>query len=293
MLLDRALVARLYRGANAARWGLSIEQFQGALETSCAHAFNDSVPTREQLEQYLSSLHLEDLTLAVACASGDEAAWDHFVREYRPHLYRAADAIDPTGRAHELADALHADLFGISDRGSDRKSLFRYFHGRSRLTTWLRAVLAQRHVDRMRENQRMHSLTNDDGTESEPAVDRTDDPERPRFNAAMRDALTAAIANLAPRDRLRLVSYYVHDLTLAQIGKQLGEHEATVSRQLARCRRDLRGGIEDHMRKHGLDDRTIRECFESVIDDVGALDLKELVGAAPRARKKIVAARSE
>jgi len=38
--------------------------------------------------------HLEDLALACACASGHEGAWEHFVREYRPLLYRAADAID-------------------------------------------------------------------------------------------------------------------------------------------------------------------------------------------------------
>ena len=35
-------------------------------------------------------------------------------------------------------------------RAGERQSLFRYFHGRSSLTTWLRAVLAQRHVDRLR-----------------------------------------------------------------------------------------------------------------------------------------------
>lgn len=275
MSLDRALVVRLYEQAKAAEWRLSVDGFQAVLARSLAHGATD-----------LAALHLEDLALAAACATGNEAAWEHFVREYRPHLYRAADAIDPTGGARELADALYADLFGVSDRGRDRQSLFQYFHGRSRLTTWLRAVLAQRHVDRLRAGQRTRSLTNDDGQVTEPAVVTSEDPERPRFATAMREALSTAMTELTPRDRLRIVSYYVHDVTLAQIGKQFGEHEATASRQLARCRRELRDRIESRLRReHGFDDRAIRECFESVIDDVGALDLKELVPAQESRRR--------
>ena len=85
-------------------------------------------------------------------------AWDHFVLEMRPGLYRAADALDPTGAARELADSLYADLYGVDQRGSARQSLLRYFHGRSSLSTWLRAVLAQRHVDRIRVDRRTEPL---------------------------------------------------------------------------------------------------------------------------------------
>ena len=46
---------------------------------------------------YLTNLKLEDLALATACADGNDDAWDHVMRELRPALYRAADAIDPTG----------------------------------------------------------------------------------------------------------------------------------------------------------------------------------------------------
>ena len=86
----------------------------------------------------LSGLHLEDLALAVACAQGHEAAWDHFVAEYRAPMDRAASAIDPVASS-DLSDSLYAELFGLDTRGGERKSLFRYFHGRSRLGTWLRA----------------------------------------------------------------------------------------------------------------------------------------------------------
>ncbi len=59
---------------------------------------------------HIAGLHLDDLAHAVACAAGIDRAWDHYVREYRHALYRAADANDPTGGAREHADAIYADL---------------------------------------------------------------------------------------------------------------------------------------------------------------------------------------
>ena len=98
----------------------------------------------------MNSPYAADLELARQCAAGDEQAWERFILEYRPVLYRAADAIDPSGGARELADSLYADLYGLRTNDSERKSLFLYFQGRSSLATWLRAVLTQRFVDRIR-----------------------------------------------------------------------------------------------------------------------------------------------
>ena len=110
----------------------------------------------------MNASHTGDLELARRCAGGEEAAWERFVLEFRPVLYRAADALDPGGGARDLADSLYADLFGIGDHAGERQSLFRYFHGRSSLATWLRAVLAQRYVDRLRATRRTDPLPDDD-----------------------------------------------------------------------------------------------------------------------------------
>ncbi len=115
----------------------------------------------------MSDTYARDLELARQCAAGDERAWERFVREYRPVLYRAADALDPSGGARDLADSLYADLYGIrtaevSESGSERRSLFRYFQGRSSLATWLRAILAQRYVDRLRAGRRLQPLPDDE-----------------------------------------------------------------------------------------------------------------------------------
>jgi RNA polymerase sigma factor (sigma-70 family) len=278
--LEPAALVRAYDRSNAARWGLSRDAFQAALEASIAHAFAGQDTSAARLEQYVSSLHVEDLALAAACAAGHEPAWDHFMREHRPALYRAADAMDPSGGARELADSLYADLFGWRDRaGSGRESLFRYFHGRSRLSTWLRAVLAQRRVDALRAGRRLDPLPDQDsGAELSVAADPR--PDRARWVDAMRRALAGAIAALAPRDRLRLTCYYVQDLTLAAIGRLLREHEATVSRHLTRTRREIRDAIERRLREEDrLDDRAIAECFESLAADAGTMDLGEMLAS--------------
>src|SRR5713226_2107978 len=81
----------------------------------------------------------------------------------------AAPSLSSGRRARDLADSLYAELFGLRSGGDTRQSLFRYFHGRSSLTTWLRAVLAQRHVDRIRAQRRVEPLPERDEPTEIPA----------------------------------------------------------------------------------------------------------------------------
>ena len=293
MGMDRALVDRLYRQANAGRWQLPVERFARALEASAAKAFaggtprlgSGQAPSARELERYLGSLRLEDLALACACAEGHDAAWDHFVLEYRPILYRAADAMDPGGGARELADSLYADLFGLEvepgrttvKSGGERRSLFRYFHGRSSLATWLRAVLAQRQVDRARAAARTAPLPDEEPAAPTP---HAPDPDRGRYLALIHAAFRDAVARLDPRDRLRLLYYYAQGLTLAQAGRLLREHEASVSRHLSAARKAIRRDVERQLSKAGLDPEEIARCFEYVTEDAGPLDLDRMLAAA-------------
>jgi len=292
LLIDTELADRLYLKANAGRWRVPKERFAAALEASAARAFPSGHAGARDRERYLDALHLEDLALACACADGDDGAWDHFVLEQRPLLYRAADAIEPGGGARDLADTLYADLYGIRERSGERQSLFRYFHGRSSLTTWLRAVLAQRHVDRLRADRRLQALPDDDSPQALQAPRQTIDPERHRHLGLMREVLELAVATLAARDRLRLACYYAQELTLAETGRILGEHEATSSRQLARTRKLIRDEVQRQLKvEQDLTDAEIAECFESVADDAGTLDLQSLLSIDP-ARKESALDRS-
>jgi len=267
--IPQDLAGRLYREAHADKWSVPPERFTEALQASAERA------GPADLGRYLRGLHLDDLALACACATGHERAWEYFIREHRPVLYRAADALAPGGGARELADSLYADLYGVRERDGERQSLFRYFHGRSSLATWLRAVLAQRHVDAIRAGRRLDPLPDDDSVHVLGSASNVPpDPDRNRYLALVQRALAIAISTLTSKDRLRLACYYSQELTLAQTGRILREHEATVSRQLAKTRQTLRREVERRLRQEDrLDDAQIERCFASVSEDPGPLDL--------------------
>jgi hypothetical protein len=94
----------------------------------------------------------------------------------------------------------------------------------------------------------------------------------------LHEAVSAALSALAPRDRLRLACYYQRQLTLAATGRILREHEATVSRQLARTRRALRAAVERDLIRAGLSPAEIAETFEAAASDAGAFDLEQVLG---------------
>ncbi|HXN22178.1 MAG TPA: sigma-70 family RNA polymerase sigma factor [Candidatus Dormibacteraeota bacterium] len=310
-------VKQIYISAAADRWGVTRAAFAEALCHSAAKRFGDIVPSPTDVASYLESLHLKDLALACGCSQGNPQAWEYFFQNYREVLYASARAI--VGRtavnqakARDLADSLYAELYGGNlrpDAGADgaRHSLFLYFHGRSKLSTWLHAVLAQRHVNALRAGQRTESLdatepsasaagardrtaggtlgTSPDGTHralARASVARfvAPDLDRERVVLLMQETLVATFSALPPRDRLRLALYYLQDLTLAQVGRILGEHEATVSRHLERVRNDVRSGVEKWLRGKSLSDAEIRVCF-SVAQEAWPFDLTEALETDP------------
>ena len=254
----RDLVDSLYAESCAERWKLTRKQFCQALERSARKRFSEgTAPTQQSTEDYLRTLHISDLSLASACMEGSEAAWEYFVANYRSSLRAAAGAITKGSRsgadAQELADSLFAELFGLVDGKRGEASLFRYFHGRSSLKTWLRTVLAQRHVDRIRQGRRFEPLEREDGnggkvTAGEKVETPTIDPHREEYTQRFVEALQACLELLPPHDRTRLELYYVRERTLAEIGRMIGEHESSVSRNLERIRKELRANVEQLLR---------------------------------------------
>lgn len=272
------VVERCWKKADPpSEWNLSREAFVQALEQSVAHRFASPPASDKAIEAYLGTLQLRDLALARACSAGSSAAWDEFVAQFRPELYRAARTIAGDANSRELADSLYADLYGLLESGGQRKSLFDYFHGRSKLSTWLRAVLAQRHIDEIRRARKTESLEDESGEErpglraavsSSSAQHAASEPDHAKYLAALQAALTRALGILDPRDRLRLAYYYVDGRTLAEIGKLLAEHEATVSRKLDRARRDVRERVEAALRENkSWTDAQVKLCFEYARDE--------------------------
>jgi RNA polymerase sigma factor (sigma-70 family) len=283
-----SLLECFYAQSQAARWGVPRERFAATLERSAKKALTARAVTPEELQEYLG------------CAEGGEAAWEHFFTQYRAYLRAAAAAIlrcnAGSAEACDLADSLFSELYGLAGGKGAERSLFRYFHGRSSLKTWLRAVLAQRHIDSLRAGRRFEELGEDDtgdgrpemrlGRETEPR-----DPHRQRYVRSFTWALQTALERLEAQEKERLRLYYAEEKTLAEIGRLLGEHESSVSRHLDHARRDLRRAVEDLLRngtgpangspvQPGLSEAEIALCFEYGAEDT-PIDLEKLL---PRAK---------
>jgi hypothetical protein len=98
--------------------------------------------------------------------------------------------------------------------------------------------------------------------------------------------LNAALHALPGPDSDRLRLYYAEGQTLAEIGRALGEHESSVSRNLERIRRELKKFVEDQLKRGsppsngiaaspGLSDAEVALCFEYVAADA-PIDLDQL-----------------
>jgi hypothetical protein len=87
-----------------------------------------------------------------------------------------------------------------------------------------------------------------------------------------------------------LACYYVDQLTLAEIGRMLHEHESTVSRQLERMRGALREGVTQALRRESpasngrpaepaLDGAQVELAFEYAVED-WPFDLSQALSAS-------------
>ena len=272
-----------------AQWKIPEDRVRETLDRSVASW--GGVARGESVEAYLDSLRPEDLALAIACRAGVAAAWETFIEKYRPLLYAAARAIcREEMAAREIADSMWAELYGIDARGAVRRSLLEYFHGRSSLATWLRAIVAQRHIDSVRSARRFEPLENAESHESRASLQSSDPPEpgHSRVMEIFAAVLSAAIAALAGNDRLRLGYYYRDELTLREIARAMGEHESTVSRKLERTRRELRKNVERELRvTHRMSREQIQICYDHASSDSPfKLDAATSVGPASIAQKK-------
>jgi RNA polymerase sigma-70 factor (ECF subfamily) len=77
------------------------------------------------------------------------------------------------------------------------------------------------------------------------------------------------LAALSSEERFLLASYYLDRCTLAEIGRQLGVHESTISRKLDRLTDSLRKKIQHQLAAGGLN---ARQCNDLLAE----LDVRDL-----------------
>lgn len=275
-----SLIVELFERSGAARFGMPRQEFERVLE-AIATKYVPAGAGPQPVRELLAGLRLEELALARACAAGSEPAWQEFLTRFREKLYEAALGITrDDASARELADSLHADLYGTATRDGRRVSKLEFYTGRGSLEGWLRTVLAQEYVNRYRTQRRLVSLDekNEQGAQfAAPAAENVVAVD-PRVEAATDDAL----AELSAEDRFILAAYFLDGRKLAEVARMLRVHESTISRKVEKITAALRKRIRNGLTARGMSKRQADEALEADVRDL-RVDVRARLQETPRA----------
>ena len=275
-----SLLRKLRRESGADAYGLDQQEFNRILHrVGTARNYGleaGETASRRQQAGFFRDLRLADLTLAQACASGHEGAWEHFIAVYRQPLFRAAIAITGSETLGcELADQLYAELYGLSVRDGVRRSPLDSYKGKGSLMGWLRTTLSQRHVDHLRRTRRELPLDNLAEGHEPPAAD----PKPGKLPAELlllAKAVVETLEKMETVDRFLLAAYYIDERTLLEIAPTFHVHEATVSRRLRRLVDGIRKQIVKSLLEYGLNKRAVQEMMGADPRDLD-LNLKKIL----------------
>jgi RNA polymerase sigma-70 factor (ECF subfamily) len=265
--VDRA-IAKRYGESGAESYGVAPESFHKIVAAVVIRYAGESAEG-ERVE-LVASLCIRELVLARACSAGSEAAWEVFISRFRTALYATACRLtrdETSGR--ELADELNADLYGIPNSHGCRISKLDFYMGRGSLEGWLRTVLTRQYIDRCRSGSSTVSL--DEQIEQGVSFAKSSEITAPVSDDRVAVAIAQTLTELNPEERFLLASYYLDQRTLADIGRQTGVHESTVSRKLDRLKSVLRKRIRRRMQSAGIPPRRCDEMMREI--DLRSIDV--------------------
>ena len=265
------IAGELHAKCAAEQFGLSCDDLARILGEVTKKYLGAAGPA--QLRVFCTSLKIEELVLARACAAGNERAWEVLMVRYREKLYDIGLHIArEDSAARELSDSLYADLYGTVMRNGERVSKLSSYTGRGSLEGWLRTVMAQEHVNRYRRQKRMVSL--DEETE-EGAQFATPDPEPAQaVDARLQSVTDEVLGALAADERFILAAYYLDGRTLAEIARILAVHESTISRKLDKVVKSLRKQVLAGLARKGMSRRQAEEALAIDVRDI-TLNLRD------------------
>lgn len=158
---------------------------------------------------------------------GNRPAWERFLKEFGPVIVRAARAVGERLDADDISQKVLTSLTENNYR------LLRSFEGRSTLSTWLIGITRRQALMQLREDRRRTARAKAAGRSLLDDLEQTD----------ARASLEAAMAGLAPRERLLIALYYYEELSYEEIGSVLGVSANSVSPMLQRMRERLRDAL--------------------------------------------------
>jgi RNA polymerase sigma-70 factor, ECF subfamily len=192
------------------------------------------------LDGALATLCVSDLYLACAIGRGDAKA----LRAFESHLDHVAAAIAHLdGGSALVGDVTQAVRERVLAATAGGKAKIFDYRGRGDLRGWLRVVAVREALQLMRARRRETPISDDLATKLEAQEPALASDERRVY----REAFSAALATLSPRDRNLLRQQYIYGASIDELGALYGVHRATVARWIAQIRDTLLRRTRHHI----------------------------------------------
>ncbi len=217
------------------------------------------------------ALHVDDLYLACACATGQSAAIVGFERLYAAELAAVTRRFAGKGSAPEDLRQILLERLFVSKDG--RPARIAAYGGTGTLRAWLRVTAVRAFLD---EKRRISRREKEDVGSSEPLLDLPagDDWELDFLKQHYRDAFKVvfgeAVAGLTSEQRNILRFHTVEGLSIDQIGAVYSMHRSSVARRLQGARKALldatRRGLMERIRVERAEFDSIMGLIQSRLD---------------------------
>jgi len=177
----------------------------------------------------------EDASLVAAAANGDAAAFRSLVdRHLSGVLAVARRMLRDDAEAEDVAQEALLRLW----RSTDALEV-----GAQGVRPWLRRVVSNLCVDRMRSGRRL-MVVEEVPDRAEPATQLTQMEARD-----VSQRVDAALKELPDRQRMALTLFHYEGLSQVEVGRIMGISDEAVESLLARARRNLKGALREEWRE--------------------------------------------
>jgi RNA polymerase sigma-70 factor (ECF subfamily) len=228
------------------------------------------------IERSLGAIRTDDLFLASACALGEPTALAAFEERCLPAIDRPVARID--SRPEAIADVRQLVRQLVLVPRESAPPRIADFSGRSRLSSWLRAIAVREAVRLARRARRDVPLEEDELAE---ALGPDAGPElryfKRLYQAEFRIALKQAIEALTDRQRTLLRQNVLDGVSIDRLAGLYGIHRATAARWVQGAREDLAAGLRTALRARLQVTPSELESILRLIDSQLQISLRKLL----------------